>query len=128
MYALKLAKKNGCTTILNPAPASNLPGDCFQNVDFFTPIETEAGFFISQSIESEKDCQSAAKVFLDKGIKNILITLGEKGCIFKNNEEEFLIPAKKLSVPVVDTTGAGDAFNGAFSVALSKNKKNKEAI
>ncbi len=112
MYALKLA----------------LPDDCFQNVDFFTPNETEAGFFINQSIESEKDCQSAAKVFLDKGIKNILITLGEKGCFFKNNEEEFLIPAKKLSVPVVDTTGAGDAFNGAFTVALSKNKNYKEAI
>ena len=128
MYALKLAKKNGCTTILNPAPATNLPDDCFQNVDFFTPNETEVGFFINQSIESEKDCQSAAKVFLDKGIKNILITLGEKGCFFKNNEEEFLIPAKKLSVPVVDTTGAGDAFNGAFSVALSKNRNYKEAI
>ena len=79
MYALKLAKKNGCTTILNPAPATNLPEDCFENVDFFTPNETEAGFFINQSIESEKDCQSAAKVFLDKGIKNILITLGENG-------------------------------------------------
>ena len=128
MYALKLAKKNGCTTILNPAPATNLPEDCFENVDFFTPNETEAGFFINQSIESEKDCQSAAKVFLDKGIRNILITLGEKGCFFKNNEEEFLIPAKKLSVPVVDTTGAGDAFNGAFTVALSKNKNYKEAI
>ena len=128
MYALKLAKNNECTTILNPAPATNLPDDCFQNVDFFTPNETEVGFFINQSIESEKDCQSAAKVFLDKGIKNILITLGEKGCFFKNNEEEFLIPAKKLSVPVVDTTGAGDAFNGAFTVALSKNKNYKEAI
>ena len=123
-----MAKKNGCTTILNPAPATNLPEDCFENVDFFTPNETEAGFFINQSIESENDCQSAAKVFLDKGIKNILITLGEKGCFFKNNEEEFLIPAKKLSVPVVDTTGAGDAFNGAFSVALSNNKNFKEAI
>jgi len=100
MYALKLAKKNGCTTILNPAPATNLPEDCFENIDFFTPNETEAGFFINQSIESEKDCQSAAKVFLDKGIKNILITLGEKGCFFKNNEDEFLIPAKNFRFPL----------------------------
>ena len=66
---LNWQKKNGCTTILNPAPATNLPEDCFENVDFFTPNETEAGFFINQSIESEKDCQSAAKVFLDKGNK-----------------------------------------------------------
>lgn len=128
MYALKMAKENGCSTILNPAPARNLPDDCFKNIDFFTPNETEASFFINQSIESEKDCQSAAKVFLDKGVKNILITLGDKGCFFKNQEEEFLLPAKKLSFPVVDTTGAGDAFNGAFSVALSKNKNYKEAI
>lgn len=128
MYALKMAKENGCSTILNPAPARNLPYDCFKNIDFFTPNETEASFFINQSIESEKDCQSAAKVFLDKGVKNILITLGDKGCFFKNQEEEFLLPAKKLSFPVVDTTGAGDAFNGAFSVALSKNKNYKEAI
>ena len=128
MYALKMAKENGCSTILNPAPARNLPDDCFKNIDFFTPNETEASFFINQSIESEKDCQSAAKVLLDKGVKNILITLGDKGCFFKNQEEEFLLPAKKLSFPVVDTTGAGDAFNGAFSVALSKNKNYKEAI
>jgi len=128
LYALKIAKENGCTTILNPAPARNLPEDCFKNIDFFTPNETEASFFINQSIESEKDCQIAAEVLLDKGVKNILITLGDKGCFFKNQEEEFLLPVKKLSVPVVDTTGAGDAFNGAFSVALSKNKNYKEAI
>jgi len=128
LYALKIAKENGCTTILNPAPARNLPKDCFKNIDFFTPNETEASFFINQSIESEKDCQIAAEVLLDKGVKNILITLGDKGCFFKNQEEEFLLPVKKLSVPVVDTTGAGDAFNGAFSVALSKNKNYKEAI
>jgi ribokinase len=128
LYALKIAKENGCTTILNPAPARNLPEDCFKNIDFFTPNETEASFFINQSIESEKDCQIASEVLLDKGVKNILITLGDKGCFFKNQEEEFLLPVKKLSVPVVDTTGAGDAFNGAFSVALSKNKNYKEAI
>lgn len=128
LYALKLAKENGCTTILNPAPASNLPEDCYPNIDFFTPNETEASFYVQQPIESEKDCHHAAKVFLNKGIKNILITLGDKGCFFKNKDEEFLIPAKKLSLPVLDTTGAGDAFNGAFSVALSNNKNYKEAI
>jgi ribokinase len=79
LYALKLAKENGCTTILNPAPASNLPEDCYPNIDFFTPNETEASFYVQQPIESEKDCHHAAKVFLNKGIKNILITLGDKG-------------------------------------------------
>ena len=60
--------------------------------------------------------------------KNILITLGEKGCYFKNHEEEFVIPASSLTKPVIDTTGAGDAFNGALSVALSQNKSYKESI
>ena len=68
------------------------------------------------------------KFFLEKGVKNILITLGEKGCYFKNNDEEFLMPASKLNKPVVDTTGAGDAFNGALSVALSQNKTYKQSI
>ena len=66
--------------------------------------------------------------FLDKGIKNIIITLGENGCYFKNNKEEFIVPASNLKKPVVDTTGAGDAFNGALSVAISQNKNYKEAI
>ena len=57
-----------------------------------------------------------------------MITLGEKGCYFKNNDEEFLMPAFKLNKPVVDTTGAGDAFNGALSVALSQNKTYKQSI
>ena len=128
MYAIKKAKELGAQTILNPAPAAEIDKSIFPFIDYFTPNETEASFFINQSIESEEDCQSAAKVLLDKGVKNILITLGDKGCFFKNQEEEFLLPAKKLSAPVVDTTGAGDAFNGAFSVALSKDKNYKEAI
>ena len=62
------------------------------------------------------------------GIKNILITLGNKGCFFKNENEEFLVPAQKLTKPVIDTTGAGDAFNGAFCVGLSENKNYKKSI
>ena len=57
-----------------------------------------------------------------------MITLGEKGCYFKNSNEEFLMPASNLNKPVVDTTGAGDAFNGALSVALSQNKTYKQSI
>jgi ribokinase len=128
LYALKEAKSQNCITILNPAPSSEIPDDYFQYVDFFTPNETEASFYFSKPIKNEDDCKVAGNFFLEKGVKNILITLGEKGCYFKNSDEEFLIPASNLNKPVVDTTGAGDAFNGALSVALSQNKSYKQSI
>ena len=128
LYALKEAKSQNCITILNPAPSSEIPDDYFQYIDFFTPNETEASFYFNKPVKNEDDCKVAGKYFLEKGVKNILITLGEKGCYFKNSDEEFLMPASKLNKPVVDTTGAGDAFNGALSVALSQNKTYKQSI
>ena len=128
LYALKEAKSQNCITILNPAPSREIPDDYFQYVDFFTPNETEASFYLNKLVKNEDDCKVAGNFFLEKGVKNILITLGEKGCYFKNSNEEFLMPASKLNKPVVDTTGAGDAFNGALSVALSQNKTYKQSI
>ena len=128
LYALKEAKSQNCITILNPAPSSEIPDDYFQYIDFFTPNETEASFYFNKPVKSEDDCKVAGKYFLEKGVKNILITLGERGCYFKNKDEEFLMPASQLNKPVVDTTGAGDAFNGALSVALSQNKTYKQSI
>ena len=128
LYALKEAKSQNCITILNPAPSSEIPDDYFQFFDFFTPNETEASFYFNKPVKNEDDCKVAGNFFLEKGVKNILITLGEKGCYFKNSNEEFLMPASKLNKPVVDTTGAGDAFNGALSVALSQNKTYKQSI
>ena len=128
LYALKEAKSQNCITILNPAPSSEIPDDYFQYIDFFTPNETEASFYFNKPVKNEDDCKVAGKYFLEKGVKNILITLGERGCYFKNIDEEFLMPASHLNKPVVDTTGAGDAFNGALSVALSQNKTYKQSI
>ena len=128
LYALKEAKSQNCITILNPAPSSEIPDDYFQFFDFFTPNETEASFYLNKPVKNEDDCKVAGNFFLEKGVKNILITLGEKGCYFKNSNEEFLMPASKLNKPVVDTTGAGDAFNGALSVALTQNKTYKQSI
>ena len=128
LYALKEAKSQNCITILNPAPSSEIPDDYFQYIDFFTPNETEASFYFNKPVKNEDDCKVAGKYFLEKGVKNILITLGEKGCYFKNKDKEFLMPASQLNKPVVDTTGAGDAFNGALSVALSQNKTYKQSI
>ena len=128
LYALKEAKSQNCITILNPAPSSEIPDDYFQFFDFFTPNETEASFYFNKPVKNEDDCKVAGKYFLEKGVKNILITLGERGCYFKNKDEEFLMPASQLNKPVVDTTGAGDAFNGALSVAMSQNKTYKQSI
>ena len=127
-YALKKAKENKLTTILNPAPACQINDDDFKFIDFFTPNETEAEFYFNKKIETEKDIKIASEEFLKKGIKNIVITLGEKGCYFANDKENFFMNAFKLKEPVVDTTGAGDAFNGALAVGLSKDLDIKEVL
>jgi len=128
MYALKKAKENNCVTILNPAPARKIAKEDFSLLDFFTPNETEAEFYLNKKIETEEDIKNAAKEFLNMGVKNIIITLGAKGVYFENKEENYFIEALKLKEEVIDTTGAGDAFNGALAVALAKNYNYKDAI
>jgi len=128
VYALKKAKDNDCLTILNPAPARKINENDFQLLDFFTPNETEAEFYLNKKIETDEDIKNAANFFLHRGVKNIIITLGEKGSYFANKNEEYFIDALKLKNEVVDTTGAGDAFNGAFAVALANDFKYKEAL
>jgi len=128
MYALKKAKDFNCITILNPAPACNIDNRDFKLIDFFTPNEKEAEFYLNKKIENEEDIKQAAKDLLNLGIKNVIITLGEKGAFFKNDKEEYFLDAYKMIDKVIDTTGAGDVFNGALAIALSNNKSVKEAI
>ena len=128
VYALKKAKDNDCLTILNPAPARKINENNFQLLDFFTPNETEAEFYLNKKIETNEDIKNAAKEFLNRGVKNIIITLGEKGIFFANKDEKYFVDALKLKDEVVDTTGAGDAFNGAFAVALANELKYKDAL
>ena len=128
IYAIKKAKENDCLTILNPAPARKMNKDDFKLLDFFTPNETEAEFYLNKKIDTEQDIKNAAADFLNMGVKNIIITLGEKGSYFANENEEYFIHAFKLKNEVVDTTGAGDAFNGALAVALAKDFSYKDAI
>ena len=127
-YALKKASENGLTTILNPAPACKINDDDFKLIDFFTPNETEAEFYLNKKIETSEDIKNAANELLKKGIKNVIITLGEKGIYFANGKENFFLEAYKLKQPVKDTTGAGDAFNGAFAVGLANDLDIKEAL
>ena len=128
LYALSKAKENNCVTILNPAPARKIEEEYFKLIDYFTPNETEAEFYLNKKIKSENDIKEAANQFLKKGVKNIIITLGEKGVYYSNGKEDYFVEAFKLKNNVVDTTGAGDAFNGAFVVGLSNDLKNKDAL
>ncbi len=126
LECLKIAKENNVTTILNPAPASKLSDNFFQYIDYFTPNETEAEFYSGIKISHEQDASSAAAKLLEMGVKNVIITLGEKGLFYFDGEEKIYIKASH--VDSVDTTGAGDAFNGALAYGLSLNKSIKECL
>ncbi len=126
LHCLKTAKENGCITILNPAPASEISKEFYNNIDFFTPNETEAEFYTGIKITSEKDAKKAADKLLNLGIKKVIITLGEKGLFYSDGKEETYLKAS--AVKAIDTTGAGDAFNGGLAFGLSKEKPIKECL
>ena len=126
-HCLKIAKENGCVTILNPAPASKIPSNLFEYIDFFTPNETEAEFYSGIKINSKTEAQKASTKLLNLGLNKVVITLGEKGLFYKDSNQEIYIEALSLN-KVLDTTGAGDAFNGGFAYALSQKKPIKEAL
>ncbi len=126
LYCLKTAKENGCLTILNPAPASEITKEFYNYIDYFTPNETEAEFYTGIKITNEKDAKQAADKLINLGIKKTIITLGEKGLFYSDGKEEIYLKANK--VKTIDTTGAGDAFNGGLVYGLSKEKPIKECL
>src|SRR6056300_1525777 len=126
LHCLKTAKENGCLTILNPAPASEISKEFYSYIDYFTPNETEAEFYTGIKITNEKEAKQAADKLINLGIKKIIITLGEKGLFYSDGQEE--IHLKASSVKAIDTTGAGDAFNGALAFSLSKENPIKECL
>jgi len=126
LHCLKIAKENDCLTILNPAPASEITKEFYNYIDYFTPNETEAEFYTGIKITNEKEAKQAADKLLNLGIKKIIITLGEKGLFYSDGKEDIYIKASE--VKAVDTTGAGDAFNGGLAFSLSKKKPIKECL
>ena len=121
---LKVAKENNKITILNTAPATRLPKEIFGLCDFITPNETETEALTGLPVRNEKEAENAAKVLNDLGVKTPIITMGEQGAFLY---EHGLVPAFNAG-KVVETTGAGDAFNGGFAVALSEGKSALEAV
>ena len=126
LHCLKAAKEFGLINILNPAPACKLSNDFFNLVDYFTPNETEAEFYTGVKIKDENDAKVSAKKLIEMGIKKVIITLGEKGLFYSDGKQEIYMKAS--ADKAIDTTGAGDAFNGGFSFALLKGKKIKECL
>ena len=126
LHCLKVAKENKVLTILNPAPASELSNEFFKYIDFFTPNETEAEFYTGVKITNEKDAKVASKKLLQLGMKKIIITLGEKGLFYSDGNEDIYLKASK--VKALDTTGAGDAFNGGLAFGLSQGKSIQDCL
>ena len=119
--ALVVAKEAGVKTILNPAPASNLPDGMLALCDYVTPNETETETLTGVTVKSVDDARIAAEVFLSMGVGAVVITLGESGALFHSEDQSMLVPAVNAG-PVVETAGAGDAFNGGFATALARGE------
>ena len=127
-HGLEVAKRNGVSTILNPAPAAILPDEVYGLSDYFTPNETEAAILAGIPVVTIEDAEEAAKIFLQRGINTVVITLGEKGAYVRNSVINQHVPAFDMGGKVLETTGAGDAFNGGFAYALAEGMSLIEAV
>ena len=126
---LSAARRHGVITVLNPAPAPSreLGDEVYQLCDFITPNESEAEALTGIAIKSVDDARIAAQRLLDRGVGCAVITLGSQGVLLHDATQSIHVPCFQIGA-VVDTTGAGDAFNGAFVVALAEQMSLLEAL
>lgn len=123
-YAAALAASAGVKVILNPAPACPLSDALLSKVFALTPNETECRLLCGA--EASDDDEANAAVLYRKGVRNVIVTLGDKGSMLYNSDGVVTVPARKVNA--VDTVAAGDTYNGAFTVALAKGKSFVEAM
>jgi ribokinase len=123
---LEIARAAGALTVLNPAPAAALPDSIYPLCDYVTPNESEAAMLTGRPVRTVDEARQAADVFLAKGAGAALITLGEAGALLHTRARSLHVPAFKAGA-VVETAGAGDAFNGGFAAALARGAAPVEA-
>ncbi|MEM7031730.1 MAG: ribokinase [Chloroflexota bacterium] len=126
--AMALGKKHGVRTILNPAPATHLDETVLQNVDYLTPNETEIRILLGLAVDDPTPTLELAKRLQVQGVKNLIVTQGEKGALVLSETDLYEVDGISLPREIVDTTGAGDAFNGGLAVALAEGRTLQEAV
>jgi ribokinase len=118
--------RKGKLAILNPAPATVLPHEIYDDLDWITPNETETERLTGVTPCDPNSCRQAAQWFLDRGVRNVVITLGAKGSYLYNGEIDTHCPT--IEVKAIDTTAAGDAFNGALAMFLNEGRNPQNAV
>lgn len=124
-YAARKAFGKGVKVVLNPVPARSLPKELFRHLYMVTPNRIEAEMLTGIKIANDADVEKVAEEICAMGVKNVIITLGSKGCLIREEGVSYRIDAFK--VEPVDTTAAGDTFNGALCVGLSEGMDLKQA-
>ena len=116
-YLIEICNKLKVKLILNPAPFQKISDYHLSQVNTITPNEIETEYLSGIKVKDKETAKKASEILINKGINNIIITMGEKGAFYKSSSFEGLIPTKKVSV--IDSTAAGDTFNGALVAGLS---------
>ena len=124
--AVDMAVRGGVRVILNPAPARPLPGTLLKRLHILTPNESEASALTGRRVSGERGAARAAAALRARGVRTVIVTLGRRGAYAAGSDYEGLVPG--FRVRAVDTTAAGDVFNGALAVALSENKALPDAV
>lgn len=124
--AAELADANGALVILNPAPAQTLPEALLKKVSILTPNESEAELLTGIRVIDDASCGRAAEALLRKGVETVIITLGSRGAFVATSASKLLVPGFKVSP--IDTTAAGDTFNGSLAVAIAEGVPLVDAV
>lgn len=126
-YAVQLAKKHQKPVVLNPAPAAELSNEVLGLIDYITPNRSELTYLTGMEINDDHELETAMSALIDKGPKHVVTTLGDQGAVYMGPDRR-LNQVPSYQVKVVDTTGAGDAFNAAFAYSIALGKGMEAAV